>query len=393
MATTIAKMAVVLSANTKQFESGLARASTRAKKFGVDFAKIGKVLAKGLTVIAVAAAAMAAAVVAGLVAITKAGFTSIDALAKTAVKLNISTEALAGFRLSAKFAGVEVKVLEKALQQLNVGIADAARGMGEAMDALLDLGLDPTKLVLLKLEDQFRAVVDAWGGVEARRKIDIAFGLFGARGTALINILNEGKKGLEETADQAERFGRAISGTDAAGVERANDAMERIGQILAGIGEQLAKDIAPLVEHLATVIIEGVNVVKSLQTVARFGLGVGKATGAKFFDTLSKTKRVGAFGLEVLGAQQDAANLRASAKASQQRSFDIIFSNFGNDFVRRMGGQVSGLSQVSGADRPAGAMATMPEMLQEMREVKEAVQTNVAVNARMLRIAESGAMP
>ena len=83
MSQPIAKMAVVPSANTKQFASGLARATARSKKFGLDFAKIGKVLAKGLTVIAVAAAAMAAAVVAGLVAITKAGFTSLDALAKT----------------------------------------------------------------------------------------------------------------------------------------------------------------------------------------------------------------------------------------------------------------------------------------------------------------------
>ena len=393
MATTIAKMAVVLSANTKQFESGLARASTRAKKFGVDFAKIGKVLAKGLTVIAVAAAAMAAAVVAGLVAITKAGFTSIDALAKTAVKLNISTEALAGFRLSAKFAGVEVKVLEKTLQQLNVGIADADRGMGEAMDALLDLGLDPTKLVLLKLEDQFRAVVDAWGGVEARRKIDIAFGLFGARGTALINILNEGKKGLEETADQAERFGRAISGTDAAGVERANDAMERIGQILAGIGDQLAKDIAPLVEHLATVIIEGVNVVKSLQTVARFGLGVGKIAGASFFDAAAITKRTAAFGLDVLGAEQVAATLRARAEKNRQQAFSILTSGAGNEFIRRMGGQVSGLSQVSGADRPAGAMATLPEVIEAIDRGTEAALATAAMTGRLLDIAESGGMP
>ena len=71
MATTIARMAVILSANTKQFESGLARASTRAKRFGLAVAKLGKVRAKGRKVSAVADAVMTAAVGASPVGGTK----------------------------------------------------------------------------------------------------------------------------------------------------------------------------------------------------------------------------------------------------------------------------------------------------------------------------------
>ncbi|KKN42314.1 hypothetical protein LCGC14_0714680, partial [marine sediment metagenome] len=125
-------MAVILSARTKDFEQGLTRANTKAKKFGIDFKKIGKAVAKSFKVIALAAVAMATAVVAGMVAVTKAGFATVDSLAKTSRKLNITTEALASFRLAGKLAGIEARTLDMAIQRMTRRISEAAMGTGEA---------------------------------------------------------------------------------------------------------------------------------------------------------------------------------------------------------------------------------------------------------------------
>ena len=59
MATTIAKMAVILSANTAQFEKGMKKAGARAKKFGATVKKVAKFAVVAFAAIAAAVTAMA----------------------------------------------------------------------------------------------------------------------------------------------------------------------------------------------------------------------------------------------------------------------------------------------------------------------------------------------
>jgi len=155
-------------ANKGLLSLGNAAAHTAAKvaKIGIAFATAG-----------VAAAA----------ALTKASMTSIDALAKTSDRLGIATEQLAGLQHAAALAGVENRTLEKSLQNLAVGVSDAADGTGVAKDALLELGLNAAILEKMPLDKQMLAVADAMKNVETQtERVRIATDLFGARGVAVL---------------------------------------------------------------------------------------------------------------------------------------------------------------------------------------------------------------
>lgn len=249
---TIASMAVILSANTAKFQKGMGKALKTTDTFGAKFRVIAKRVAIGFAAITAAATAMATVVAVKLIALTKAGFKSVDALAKTASKLGISTEALAAFRLAAEKAGVNVKTFDMALQRMARRVAEAAIGTGEAQGAIKELGLDARTLSKLALDKQLEAVAEAFQRIPGSAdRVRLAFKLFDSEGVALKNLLDEGVKSFDKAREESERFGTALSAIDARKVEMANDAMTNIRQATKGLGEQLAVRVAPFVLKIA----------------------------------------------------------------------------------------------------------------------------------------------
>ena len=93
-------------------------------------------------------------------ALTKMSMQNIDALAKTSDRLGIATQSLAGLQHAASLAGVENKTLEKSLQNLAIGVSDAADGSGIAKDALIELGLSAATLEKMPVDAQMMKVAD-----------------------------------------------------------------------------------------------------------------------------------------------------------------------------------------------------------------------------------------
>jgi len=196
--------------------------------------------------------AFATAGVAAAAALTKSSMDSIDVLAKTSDRLGIATNQLAGLQHAASLAGVENKTLEKSLQNLAVGVSDAADGTGVAKDALIELGLNARILEKLPLDQQMLAVADAMKEVQNQTdKVRIATDLFGARGVAVLNMIGGGAENLQTMAAEAEHLGIAISRVDAAQIEDANDAVTRATGVFSGLGNQLAVSFSPLIKTVA----------------------------------------------------------------------------------------------------------------------------------------------
>jgi hypothetical protein len=177
---------------------------------------------------------------------------SIDALAKTSDRLGIATEKLAGLQHAASLAGVENKTLEKSLQNLAVGVSDAADGTGVAKDALIELGLSAGVLEKLPLDQQMLQVADAMQGVTTQAdKVRIATELFGARGVSVLNMIGAGSENLTKMAEEADHLGIAVSRVDAAKIEMANDAVTRAKGVFTGLGHQLGAAFSPLIMTVA----------------------------------------------------------------------------------------------------------------------------------------------
>ena len=187
-----------------------------------------------------------AGAVAGTVLLTRASLKEIDALAKQAKLLGITTQALSAFKLVSEKTGVESKVLEKALINVTRVVAEAAEGTGLAVDTLKKLGLEAKTLARESPEEQFLLISDAMKGVNTQsEKVLAAYELFGGRGVNLLRTLDAGRDAFDEAAEKTERFGTAISAVDAASVEEANDAFTDLKESVKGVGFDLARRFAP----------------------------------------------------------------------------------------------------------------------------------------------------
>ena len=186
-------------------------------------------------------------------AFIKMRMSAVDNLAKTADKLGVTTEALAGFRHAAELSGVSSQQFDKALQNMGVQVANAAKGTGLAVRALDDLGLNAQALSKLPLDQQMVEVAKAMEGVESQsEKVRIAYELFGARGVGVLNMMKNGADAMQAMAKEADTLGIAINRIDAAMIEQANDDVTRAKSVFEGFGNQIAVELSPLISELAS---------------------------------------------------------------------------------------------------------------------------------------------
>lgn len=210
-------------------------------------------LQKDLGALGRRAALIGAAAAAALAVVTKRSFENIDALAKTADAITVSTEKLAGLQLAAQITGVEQEQLNKALLKQQKTIFDAQQGLSTATDALDILGLEVKDLLGLSADEQFVKIAKAIDEVEnATIRSGVAASIYGARNVAVLKTLELGEEGLRRYAEEAERVGIAVNRVDAAKIEQANDAVTIAKRAIEGLANVIAVELAPIVEGLAT---------------------------------------------------------------------------------------------------------------------------------------------
>lgn len=198
-------------------------------------------------------AAFSVAAIGATAALVKMRMAAIDNLAKTADKIGITTEALSGLQHAADLTGVSSETMNMALQRMTRRVAEAARGSGEAVGALDELGISAGNLQKLPLDQQMGVIADAMGEVKNQSdKVRLAMKLFDSEGVALVNTLAGGSKGLSDMASEADRLGLTITRIDAAQIEAANDSVRRAKGVFEGFANQLAVSLSPLVSELAT---------------------------------------------------------------------------------------------------------------------------------------------
>lgn len=180
-------------------------------------------------------------------------FGAVDALAKTADRLGITTEALVGLQFAASQTGVQSNILGTSLQRLNRRLSEVATtGGGVAKKGLDALGLTAEELLRLPLEEQFGLIGDRLNTVASvADKTAIAFGFFDTEGGKLLNTLRVGSVGLADFKKEAEDLGIAVSRVDAAKIEAANDTLSKLSQTFVGSARRMAVDLAPAIDFVA----------------------------------------------------------------------------------------------------------------------------------------------
>lgn len=189
---------------------------------------------------------------AGFGALIKQGLATGDQLAKTADKIGVTTEALSGLRFAAELTGVSAGTMDMAMQRLTRRVSEAANGTGEAVGALLELGINAKELEQLPLDQQMNVIADSMKNVESQSdKVRLAMKLFDSEGVALVNTLAGGSSGLIDMAAQAEHLGLTLTRVDTAQIEQANDSITKAKGVFTGLTNQLTVAFAPVIETIA----------------------------------------------------------------------------------------------------------------------------------------------
>lgn len=280
----IASLVVDLSANSASFNSELANSKKNAGSWATDIKKYAKVAAAALAATGIAGAA-------ALTKLTKASMVNIDALAKHADKIGMTTQALAGMRHQAELNGVANKALDVGLQRMVRRISEAAQGTGVASTALAELSLNAEQLNSLSPDQQFSAIAEAMQNVASQSdKVRLGFKLFDSEGVGLINAMRGGADAMSKAQKEAESLGIAINRIDAAKIEAANDAIYRADQVWTGLGNTLAVTVSPFIAAMKTDFTES--------AIANNGFRDQVVTGMKVV-----SKAVGFVGNAVRGMQ------------------------------------------------------------------------------------------
>lgn len=225
---------------------------TAVNKTGRQLASVTRGLGRvGLQITKVTAAFGALSVAAG-VTIVRSNLKAIDSLGKTAAKIGVATEALGAMRFAGELTGVSVETMDMALQRYIRRTAEAARGTGEAVGALKELGLDAEKLVKLGLNDQMDLLAESFENVEnPADRVRLAMKLFDSEGVSLVGTLQKGSGALDEMRKEADALGILFDSLDVKKVEQANDELLKVSKLFEGAFAQATIELAPFIAEIA----------------------------------------------------------------------------------------------------------------------------------------------
>jgi hypothetical protein len=347
--------------------------------------EVGRLIVDGLQALSSVFTRVASQVT-SLVSTVNAGINTLDDLSQ---RTGIQVEALQGYSLAAKLAGVDTEQFGAAVQKLGVNIGKATPG--DALDkALKGINLSLADLRALSPEQQFSEIGAAISQLPtAADRAAAAVALFGKQGGALAPLFREGAASLEELQARAERLGVIISETQVNNVTSMNDAFDLVAATINGIVGQVIGNLAPAVTAVTNEFLRFVEEFNG--TTGEGGTGIANAItdvllkGAEYFAGIFDTfvANFGSLG-ETFSYAADIFDLTSKIllTASEgirvafnaiQIGIDVLLMGFGK-IVEALGSYVSDDLEQFGAGLAAASEASAKKNAAEM----EAAATNAA---------------
>jgi hypothetical protein len=283
---------------------------------------------------------------------------SIDTLNDFSARTGIGVEALQGYSLAAKLAGIDTEQFGSAIQRLAVNIGKATPG--DALDkSLRAINLSLQELRGLSPEDQFSAIGQAISQLPtAADRAAAAVEIFGKQGAALAPLFREGAASLEELQAKAERLGIIVSETQVNNVAEMNDAFDLVRATIEGIIGQVIGNLAPAVTDVTNQFLQFVESWSGAQ--GEGGTGIANAItdvllqGAEYFAAVFDEFVSGLTGLGV-SFEDTSATFTASANAftfvsEGLRTVANVFEIAGNALAAALGKIIETLGSFVSSD-------------------------------------------
>jgi len=237
----ISSIAIIIKASVKPFLKGLKKAMRGTIKFTSSIVDLTKEIVKY-------GAALVAITLGALTLFLKKQFAIIDAVAKTGRALGLTVDFLEGMKFAGTQLGVSQEKIIKSLKRFTRTMGEAKLGFGTGQTAFKAWSKSINDFKNLNVEKAFISVAKELRKVkDPTKQAAIAFQFFGRNGIEMLNIINENKDSIEGFLKESKRLKGAFDTMDVRQVEAANDAVDKIGSALDGIGKQIAFTISPAI--------------------------------------------------------------------------------------------------------------------------------------------------
>lgn len=282
---TIGKVRAVFTASTSGLTSGVNSAAASMRKLQGDV----KGLRSGLsTLTAINGAALFGSIVSGatqavrsLVGMGMAQAEVVDATNKMAARLGVTYGEMAGLAHAGALVDVSMETIGGAMTKADIAFVKAANGSSQAMAAFQTLGLSVESLNGMSAAERFEAIAQAISQLptEAERSA-AAVRIFGRSGVQLLPIFEQGAAGIQAAREEAQRFGLALTGTQANNIDAMGDSFDRAKQAIAGVIQQVVAYLAPAVTSVTSQFSDLVGTVGGATIGQTIGDGI--LQGARF---------------------------------------------------------------------------------------------------------------
>lgn len=286
MSTTIASLGVSLFARTGKFSKGMGRAKNNVR----NFSKETRNLSRRLTGLSAALSTVVAG--AGVGSLIKQQFSAVDASAKMADTLGISTQRMAGLQHQAKLAGIDQGILNSSMLSFVKRLGEARNGMGPLYQSLSKTNPELLRQLITAKSTGEAMDLLANNASALSRETDLAelsSKAFNKSGIVMGRILMGGAEGMRAAQAEAENLNATLNRTDAAKIEMANDSVARMQTKFQGLAQQAAVALAPVMQGVADKISNiGINseTVRGKTLAFLKGASVGAAALVHIFDSL-----------------------------------------------------------------------------------------------------------
>ena len=205
----------------------------------------------GLGLVAGAAAGVAAALVvadAAFIGVAVHAAENANKIYEMSQKTGVAVETLSGFAAVGKIFGVNAEEMGKALEKMGKSAFAAGSAADETKTAYGRLGISvkdangqmrPTSDLLLDVSEKFSNMPD---GVT---KTALAMQIFGKAGAEMIPFLNEGKDGIKEYTDAAEKMGAVLTEKSAAAAHQFTKDLSLMELGVTGVENKIMDALVP----------------------------------------------------------------------------------------------------------------------------------------------------
>lgn len=174
--------------------------------------------------------------------------------------LGVSTEQISGLDIAAKASGSGLDGMVHSMERLGASLASAEGGSLKARAGLEALGISVKDFQALSPQAQLGELADKFSVLkDGIDKDAIAMAIMGRAGAQMIPIFNQGKEGLQDFFDIAERAGTAMSKEVTEGFEATHRSLLELGASFEGVGISVASIFKPAFDGIVKILIDVVQ--------------------------------------------------------------------------------------------------------------------------------------